>query len=282
MNESDFNFWAAILIILFIGGILVVIDLKVIRPMKKSDPPKELPSDTDTPKESPSESARKFSGPPSASEGFTSKYPTGPDIKYTIHVSDNYGSDNYKHRDYEVYEDAVEECKKIVEETLCQGSPDRPVSEIVSGWGQYGETPSIVPEPEGGDFDAREYAKERAWSISKVSVRFVKSTFTTSKYPTGPDIKYTIHVKHNNSPSHTYKHGDYDSYEDAVEECKSFVEEDYLCTVKSDLPVKFLMAMYSKIGRTPWIEPKPEGGDFDALEYVRERVKSISKVPNDE
>ncbi len=268
MDPTNFSFNFSLLI-----TILAVI--AIIRKITMSSAP---PSPPIPRKEEPSggETTREYSGPQSAAPGFTSKYPTGPDIKYKIHVMDNHDSSSYGHKEYEVYEDAVEECKSIVEEFLCNASPDQTVGEIMKLYGHYGEAPWIVPQPEGADFDAWKYAKQRAWSISKVSAPFVKATFTTSKYPTGPDIRYTVHVKFN-SGSKTYQHQDYDLYEDAVEECKNIVE-DYLCDFTPDLTADFIMRMHETNGKTPWIVPKPKGDDFDALEYLRQRAKSISKV----
>lgn len=85
--------------------------------------------------------------------------------KFTVYVDDNYHyqdeSERYKLGEFDSYDEAVKECKKIVDEFLSGHHEGKKSEELLSEYQQYGEDPWITPEPEGKHFSAWDYAEER-------------------------------------------------------------------------------------------------------------------------
>ena len=87
-------------------------------------------------------------------------------MKFIVHVDDNFHigeeEERYKHGEYDTCLEAVEACKKIVDEFIDKGySEGISFKEMWQGYMMFGEDPFI----QGGDaecsFSAWDYAKRR-------------------------------------------------------------------------------------------------------------------------
>lgn len=90
-----------------------------------------------------------------------------PSAKYIVWVDDNFHyqdeTERYKLGAFDVYESAVREAKKIVDEFLSKAlSSTITAEQLFSDYKQYGEDPWITPEPEGSHFSAWEYAEQQS------------------------------------------------------------------------------------------------------------------------
>ena len=79
--------------------------------------------------------------------------------KYIVMVDDNFHhmdeSERYKHGEYDTVEEAISECKRIVEDSINYKEGDK-MDELLSNYAMFGDDPFIV---EYRDFSAREYAR---------------------------------------------------------------------------------------------------------------------------
>lgn len=92
--------------------------------------------------------------------------------KFTVFVDDNYHyqdeTERYKLGEFESYEEAVRQAKKIVDEFLGSDPQKGKTSDtLLSEYKRYGEDPWITPEPEGQHFSAWSYAEERCKILCK-------------------------------------------------------------------------------------------------------------------
>ena len=71
----------------------------------------------------------------------------------------------YRHGEFDTYEEAVEACKRIVDEFLasCLVNKTAP-EELFRTWSMFGEDPYIVPDQEPG-FSAMDYVKKRCQEL---------------------------------------------------------------------------------------------------------------------
>ncbi len=80
---------------------------------------------------------------------------------------------------------------------------------------------------------------------------------------------------HYQDESERYKHGEYDTYEAAVEACKQIVDGDLLHLYKQGESAAELYYSYTSFGEDPFIRPSPSGEMFSAWNYARQRSKEI-------
>ena len=86
--------------------------------------------------------------------------------KYIVYVDDNFHlgdeSERYKHGEYETREEAVNICKKLVDDYFSEiEKGEFSFKELWEGYMLYGEDPFISNDDEGKHFSAWDYAKER-------------------------------------------------------------------------------------------------------------------------
>lgn len=91
---------------------------------------------------------------------------SGNETKYSVFVDDNFHymdeEERYKLGDFSSYEEAVEACKRIVDEFL-ESAYKKGVSfeELYRGYIGFGEDPFVVPDDRVNHFSAWDYAKAR-------------------------------------------------------------------------------------------------------------------------
>ena len=93
-------------------------------------------------------------------------------MKFYIRIYDNYHymdeSETYNYGQYETYEDALVEAKKIVDEFIEHyWKPETKPEEFLAGFAHYGEEPIILPNEPGEHerFSARTYLESRIKEI---------------------------------------------------------------------------------------------------------------------
>ena len=95
-------------------------------------------------------------------------------MKYIVHVDDNFHyrdeSARCKHAEFDSCAEAIQECKKIVEEffSRLKGSEGKiSFQELWQGYKTYGEDPFISTEDTTCKFSAWDYAKQRCREMAK-------------------------------------------------------------------------------------------------------------------
>ena len=95
-------------------------------------------------------------------------------MKYTVYVDDNFHyrdeSARCKHTEFDSCAEAIEECKKIVEEYFdrLRGSEGKiSFEELWQGYQMYGEDPFIVTEDATCKFSAWDHAKQRCLEMAR-------------------------------------------------------------------------------------------------------------------
>jgi hypothetical protein len=91
--------------------------------------------------------------------------------KYTIVIDDNFHfmdeSESYKSGEFDTYEEALGECKKILDDFLEDAvRPGDTADQLYSAFVMFGETPHIHGE-KLGKFSATNYARKRCTEIVK-------------------------------------------------------------------------------------------------------------------
>jgi len=95
-------------------------------------------------------------------------------MAFKVLVDDNFHyqdeSERYEHGDFDTYEEAVDACKKIVDQ--CLGHPlserDRKsAAELYSRYMAFGDDPFVSPSPPGEEFSAWKYAEKRCKEICR-------------------------------------------------------------------------------------------------------------------
>ena len=81
---------------------------------------------------------------------------------------------------------------------------------------------------------------------------------------------------HYQDESERYKHGEYDTWEEAVETCKKLVDGELLHLYKPGESAGELYFSYTSFGEDPFIRPAPRGERFSAWEYAQQRCEEIS------
>ena len=90
--------------------------------------------------------------------------------KYKVFIDDNYHymdeSHRYKLGKFDTLEEAIEACKKVVDEYLNDAyQPGMTSDELLTSYVLYGEDPFIVGAEKKVPFSARDYARERIKEI---------------------------------------------------------------------------------------------------------------------
>jgi len=91
--------------------------------------------------------------------------------KFKVYIDDNFHcmQEDYRceHGEYNTYEEAVEECKKIIEKNFkYYYKPGASAEEMLENYKFQGDDPFVVPEPEGKHFSAWDYADRRAEELA--------------------------------------------------------------------------------------------------------------------
>lgn len=89
---------------------------------------------------------------------------------YQVFIADNFHyqdeTENYKSGDFDSFEEAVNACKKIVDEYLQRNyKAGATADELYQNYINFGEDPFIVGEPALYKFSAWNYAKKRCSQI---------------------------------------------------------------------------------------------------------------------
>jgi|TARA_Y100000294_G_scaffold176094_1_gene197660 hypothetical protein len=74
--------------------------------------------------------------------------------------------------------------------------------------------------------------------------------------------------------SEIYRQGVYETYEEAVEVCKSIIN-DFFLNCDEDKTAEDLYGGYVQYGESPLIKPNPKNNSFSAPDYARQRCKEI-------
>ncbi len=75
--------------------------------------------------------------------------------------------------------------------------------------------------------------------------------------------------------SKTYKLGEFELFELAMEASKRIVDEYLSSAYQSDMTSAELYQSYVNFGKDPYISPEPKGEHFSAWGYARERCDTI-------
>ena len=87
-------------------------------------------------------------------------------VTYFVKIGDNFhfqdGTSPIMQGSYGSFEEAVEICQKIVDESLLSMlKPDRSADDLYQHYCMFGDEPYVIPVPEGRAFSARKYAQSR-------------------------------------------------------------------------------------------------------------------------
>jgi hypothetical protein len=80
---------------------------------------------------------------------------------------------------------------------------------------------------------------------------------------------------HFQDTSERYQQGEYESFETAVAVCKQIVDQYLAATFKEGMSAAELYQRYVSFGDDPFVVPKPEGADFSAWVYAKQRCSEI-------
>lgn len=72
-----------------------------------------------------------------------------------------------------------------------------------------------------------------------------------------------------------YKHGDFATYEDALNACKTIVDEYLQASYKDGVTAEQLFDEYVMFGEDPFIVGEPAPFPFSAREYAKKRCAEI-------
>jgi len=90
--------------------------------------------------------------------------------KYTVFVDDNFHymdeSERYKFREFDSCEEAVNACKKIVDEYFENIQGKKTFKDLWDGYTSFGEDPYIVSDDNECSFSAWDYARMRCKELS--------------------------------------------------------------------------------------------------------------------
>ena len=91
--------------------------------------------------------------------------------------------------------------------------------------------------------------------------------------------KYTVSVDDNfhfMDESERYTLGEFDTYEAAVDACKTIVEEFFDEITPKQVSFRELWEGYMMYGEDPFITPEPEGCHFSAWDYAKEKCRHLA------
>ena len=93
-------------------------------------------------------------------------------------------------------------------------------------------------------------------------------------------MAYEVHVDDNFhlfDESERYLHGEYATYEDALEVAKGIVDAFLRSSYQPGMTAERLLDTYQAFGEDPWIAPTPPGTDsFSAWAYAKRRCAEIT------
>ncbi len=92
-------------------------------------------------------------------------------------------------------------------------------------------------------------------------------------------MKYVVYIDdnfHHGDKSERYKHGEFESCEEAVAACKKLVDEYFSKLTKGKSSFEALWNGYTMYGEDPWISG--DGGcKFSAWDYAKEKCREYAK-----
>ena len=80
---------------------------------------------------------------------------------------------------------------------------------------------------------------------------------------------------HYQDESERYEQGDYESFEAAVAVCKTIVDQYLTTTFKEGMSGAELYKSYVAFGEDPFVVSQPEGAEFSAWVYAKQRCSEI-------
>ena len=81
---------------------------------------------------------------------------------------------------------------------------------------------------------------------------------------------------HYHDESERFKHGEFETYQEAVNACKEIVDAELLGLYKKGTSAAELYASYTSFGEDPFIRPAPKEDRFSAWEYARKRCEEFT------
>ena len=75
--------------------------------------------------------------------------------------------------------------------------------------------------------------------------------------------------------SERYKHGEFETLEEAISACKAIVDEFLTSSYKPGMSAAELNQLYTMFGEDPWIAGGGPGVKFSAWDYASARVLEI-------
>jgi len=75
--------------------------------------------------------------------------------------------------------------------------------------------------------------------------------------------------------SERYKHGEFETLEEAISACKAIVDEFLTSSYKPGMSAAELNQLYTMFGEDPWIAGGGPGVKFSAWDYASARVREI-------
>lgn len=80
---------------------------------------------------------------------------------------------------------------------------------------------------------------------------------------------------HYQDESERYEVGEYQSYDAAVAVCKMIVDKYLASAFKVGMTAAELYNSYVTFGQDPFVVPRPEGDDFSAWNYAKQRCSEM-------
>lgn len=90
---------------------------------------------------------------------------------------------------------------------------------------------------------------------------------------------FIVHVAdnfHHGDESESYKHGEFATWVEAVAAARTLVDRYLLEALRPEMTEADLCRSYQSFGEDPYIVPIPEGEQFSAWEYARERCRELT------
>jgi hypothetical protein len=95
-----------------------------------------------------------------------------PTSKYSVLVDDNFHymdeSERYSAGEFDTCADAIEKCKRIVDDFLLAGhKPSMTAKQLMEMYTSFGDDPFIVSQDPGCSFHAWDYARQRCEELCR-------------------------------------------------------------------------------------------------------------------
>jgi hypothetical protein len=98
-------------------------------------------------------------------------------------------------------------------------------------------------------------------------------------------MKYTVYIDdnfHSYDESERCIHGEYDTADDAIMECKNMVDDFLETKHKRGMTAEELYRHYTAFGEDPFITSEGEKVEFSAWQYAKQRCSELSGDRTDE